>query len=335
MKENFENVKATFAKYVPNTRAMEVIEDILVNECNEETVDLFVSESGKFLTDSFTFLKGMDEVPEKYREMLFNSFYGEEKWMVKYKWFAKTLNNDITRANHLSSHVLCLLRGFINEMKRKYGIKNVKTPVSNWKDFEDVDDGELVDLGLPSGTKWAKRNIAARRPSDQGAYFAWGEIDGHFTVTDEKMYGWDDYKYADSSESDLNKYDSNDDKTVLDKDDDAAYVSSGGALRMPTSDEFDELLNHTDNKWITVNGMNGVIFMNKSDHSKAIFIPASGYYYEGVNDVLGVECCLWSSTLNKDEEFAAKYCCMSEDGFLNVFDDLRCAGMSVRGVENK
>ena len=34
---------------------------------------------------------------------------------------------------------------------------------------------EYVDLGLPSGLKWAKCNLGASKPSDYGDYYAWGE----------------------------------------------------------------------------------------------------------------------------------------------------------------
>ena len=126
-KNNFEEVRDTFKKYVTNTNNMDVIEDILAKECSDEMVNTFVSESGKFLTDSFTFLKEMENVPQSYRERLFNSFYGTRKADLTKKWFKTLIKNDNTFDKHLSSHVLCLMRGFINEQKRKYHIENVKT----------------------------------------------------------------------------------------------------------------------------------------------------------------------------------------------------------------
>lgn len=106
---------------------MDVIEDILAKECSDEMVNTFVSESGKFLTDSFTFLKEMENVPQMYRERLFNSFYGSKKTDLTKKWFKTLFKNDNTFDKHLSSHVLCIMRGFINEQKRKYHIENVKS----------------------------------------------------------------------------------------------------------------------------------------------------------------------------------------------------------------
>lgn len=35
-----------------------------------------------------------------------------------------------------------------------------------------------VDLGLPSGIKWADRNVGAENPWDNGAYFSWGNVEG-------------------------------------------------------------------------------------------------------------------------------------------------------------
>ena len=32
-----------------------------------------------------------------------------------------------------------------------------------------------IDLGLPSGTKWANMNVGANKPEDYGDHFAWGE----------------------------------------------------------------------------------------------------------------------------------------------------------------
>lgn len=123
----FQELKKAFNKYVLHTNNFEVIEDILKKECDEQMFNTFVSESGRFLTESFTFLKEMENVPQRYRERLFNSFYGSKKTDLTKKWFKTLTKNDNTFDKHLSSHVLCLMRGFINEQKRKYNVENVKS----------------------------------------------------------------------------------------------------------------------------------------------------------------------------------------------------------------
>ena len=50
----------------------------------------------------------------------------------------------------------------------------------------------FVDLGLPSGTKWADRNVGANAPEDYGTYFSWGE------TKEKSSYSYDNYEYSQS-----------------------------------------------------------------------------------------------------------------------------------------
>ena len=67
---------------------------------------------------------------------------------------------------------------------------------------------EFVDLGLPSGTKWATTNVGATKPEEFGLYFAWGETEG-YTADDVnngvKQFSWADYKLCGGSDSTLTK----------------------------------------------------------------------------------------------------------------------------------
>ena len=143
-----------------------------------------------------------------------------------------------------------------------------------------VENGhEYIDLGLPSGIKWASCNVGAETPEGNGNYYAWGEV-----VT-KKDYSWSTYKYANGSSNTLTKYcnDSTfgnngfkDNKTTLDLEDDAAHVNWGGAWRMPTSAEFDELLDSCTWTWTTQNNVNGYLVTSKTN-SNSLFLPAAGY----------------------------------------------------------
>ena len=84
---------------------------------------------------------------------------------------------------------------------------------------------EWVDLGLPSGLKWATCNVGATTPEEYGNYFAWGEVEP------KESYFWDTYKYCVDNWDNFTKYCTNsdygkdgfmDNKTVLDPEDDAA-----------------------------------------------------------------------------------------------------------------
>ena len=142
---------------------------------------------------------------------------------------------------------------------------------------------EWVDLGLPSGTKWATYNVGATKPEEFGDYFAWGE------TTPKSDYTYGTYKYCTAdydSESNsfinifFSKYNFNssygivDDKTVLDMEDDAAMINWGDNWRMPTYGELYEL--KTECSWIlTINGgVNGYLLTGPNGNS--IFLPTAG-----------------------------------------------------------
>ena len=113
-----------------------------------------------------------------------------------------------------------------------------------------------VDLGLPSGLKWATCNVGASSPEDYGDYFAWGEtspiVENNCITDGEQM----------SDFSGNAQYD-------------AATANWGGSWRMPTKDEMQELVDHCEWEWTQVNGVNGskVVGPNGS----CIFLPAAGY----------------------------------------------------------
>lgn len=137
---------------------------------------------------------------------------------------------------------------------------------------------EWVNLGLPSGIKWASCNVGAETPEGYGNYYAWGE------VTTKEIYSWSTYKYVNGISA-LTKYcnDSTygyngfiDSKIILDLEDDAAHVNWGGAWCMPTDAEWSELLSNCTWTWITQNNVNG--FLVKSNtNSNSIFLPAAGF----------------------------------------------------------
>ena len=127
---------------------------------------------------------------------------------------------------------------------------------------------QAVDLGLPSGMKWASCNVGADKPEDYGNYYAWGE------VLPKEDYSWITYKYANGDYNKLTKYCNDasdgdngftDNKTTLDPEDDAAHVNWGGSWRMPTYAEWDELQSNCTWTWTTQNGINGYQVASKTN----------------------------------------------------------------------
>lgn len=115
---------------------------------------------------------------------------------------------------------------------------------------------EYVDLGLPSGTLWAKMNVGATTEKEAGLYFAWGETTGYTAnqVGTDKNFSWSDYALTEDSGSTMSKYNETDGKVLLDLEDDAAHVSMGGDWHMPNRAQCIELLKQTKNGFVTNSG---------------------------------------------------------------------------------
>lgn len=177
---------------------------------------------------------------------------------------------------------------------------------------------EAVDLGLPSGLKWASFNLGATVPEEYGDYFAWGETEPYYSSQDpltwkegkETGYDWASYKWCMGANDSMTKYCQyadwgyngfTDEKTVLDPEDDAAHVSLGGNWRMPTEDEMMELWDLCTWEWTTQNGVNGSLVTGPNGNS--VFFPAAGYrLYETDLDNVGSEVDIWSSSLFTDDQ---------------------------------
>lgn len=192
---------------------------------------------------------------------------------------------------------------------------------------------EWVDLGLPSGLKWATCNVGATTPEEYGDYFAWGEVEP------KEIYTWETYKYCDGSENTLTKYctDSEygkdgftDNKTILDPEDDAATMNWGGVWRMPTYEELEELSNNSIGEWITQNGVNGCRIIGPNGNS--IFLPAAGNMYaDGFNSV--EHCSYWSSSLDTRRSSWSHYLYITSRFIFEGFYPCQYyCGLSVRPV---
>ena len=201
---------------------------------------------------------------------------------------------------------------------------------------------ELIDLGLPSGTLWANKNIGASSETDSGQYFQWGDING-FTAGQvtgtckSKSFDWANYKYSDGTESGTTKYqgtgEGKDGLVTLEAVDDAAIINMHGNWRMPTEAEFTELLNGTTNAWVTDyqgSGVNGRLFTSKAN-GKTLFFPAAGSCNGRSVDNVGSSGSYWSSSLGTSNVIGGRRLGFRSGG-CNIYYDYRCYGFSVRGV---
>lgn len=159
---------------------------------------------------------------------------------------------------------------------------------------------EWVDLGLPSGVKWATCNIGASTPAGYGRYYSWGE------KSHKRDYSWETYRLCSGTDNTLKKYNTKqqygkvDEKYKLDLSDDVARFKWGGAWRMPTKEEFAELRANCTMSYCAIEGKNGLRLTSKIN-GNTIFLPAAGRRYgNGLLYNAGKAGYYWSSTLNPD-----------------------------------
>ena len=119
-----------------------------------------------------------------------------------------------------------------------------------------------VDLGL--SVKWAVCNLGAEAPEQFGDYYSWGETDPYDGSYDGVGYG-------------MGATD------ILDAADDAASIVMGGTWRIPTQEEWTELLENCRFEWCSVNDVPGYkVSSNVSGfESSYIFLPAAGFMSNG------------------------------------------------------
>ena len=180
-----------------------------------------------------------------------------------------------------------------------------------------------VDLGLPSGIKWADRNVGATKPWEYGDHFAWGE------TSTKDNYSEETYSHAKVIRANyvIAKYKGSD-YSILLAEDDAATAKWGGEWRMPTKEERDELYEYCNWEWTTKNGVEGYKVTSKQN-GNSIFLPLAGCIDgDWTNTAYGF---YWTSTVNTENTWNAYDINFTSSSVL-MNDDVRVYGRSVRPV---
>ena len=212
-------------------------------------------------------------------------------------------------------------------MKRIYLIMLVvaATMMMSCKHDNKIAGHEYVDLGLPSGLKWATCNVGAENPEESGNYYAWGE-----TVTKDE-YTEDNSLIFGLSRSELKAQGIIDEKNHLTQSYDAAAVNWGGSWRMPTSKEFGELIDNCTFERTTQNGIE-VCKVTSKTNGNYIFLPITGYM--SGSELVSGNGYYWSSTPNSSKNTESYFLVFNEeDGcWCSSVTDSRPDGMAVRPV---
>lgn len=185
---------------------------------------------------------------------------------------------------------------------------------------------EHIDLGL--SVEWATYNIGARNPEETGDFYAWGE------TASKSEYNWTSYYYCNGTEITLTKYCTSstngniDNVTTLDARDDVAQVRWGINWRMPTKEEFDELISECTWSWTILNNVYGYCITGPNHNS--IFLPVTGYI-DGSSLKGTSRGYYWSSTLDSERPTHGKRIIFNSDSYVCA-QASRYYGFTVRPV---
>ena len=175
-----------------------------------------------------------------------------------------------------------------------------------------INGHEYVDLGLPSGLKWATCNVGANKPEDYGNYYAWGEIKTKSEYTSDNSITYDKrFKFNDISGD--TRYD-------------AARANWGGTWRLPTDTELEELTYKCTWTWTTQNSISGCKVTGPNGNS--IFLPAAGYRYGASLYHDGDDGDYWSSTSYDYGAYGLNF----DGGYEYLYSANRYSGLTVRPV---
>lgn len=203
---------------------------------------------------------------------------------------------------------------------------------------------DYVEIG---GLKWATMNVGASSITDYGLYFQWGDTQGYTasqigTGSGQKYFGWDDYKYHKGTPGNngydpaiITKYGNNDNLTVLQISDDAVNAAWGGDWRIPTRDDVQNLREHTTVSWVTNyqnSGINGRLFVDKTDNSKVLFLPAAGDFWFGETNQVGQSGFYWMS--DKYSYSSAYNISFDNNSFTTYDNHYKYNGFPIRGICN-
>lgn len=181
---------------------------------------------------------------------------------------------------------------------------------------------DCVDLGLPSGRLWAKRNLGAATVYGYGWYFDWGNLAAH---QEGAGYNFSQAQYNTTPAASIS--------ADLTLSQDVVHALLGGNWRMPTKDDFQELYDNCTYGWTTAyqGAYTGMLFMSKKYVNKQLFLPASGYYNSTTLSSRGSVGNYWSLSFNSSTK--AYYCDVASGGITPQANAERRYGFSIRPVQ--
>lgn len=242
--EKLEAVKAAFENINPNSQL--------------ETLNALLDKYGENFTNKLSSISGW----------FMEIGYGNGR-LDQIKTAIESLGGYGCKLDAINTQMIALLQALESgNMSDKEAMAEI---AKNIKDLEfnagvgvPKETMEYVDLGLPSGIKWAKCDLGETSPEKYGDGYGWGET---WTKTSWEYY----YYFTDIVKGQFTKYDSRDKRYFLEKEDDVAYLRLGEGWRYPTWNEVQELYDNCTVTESILNGWPGVMFVSKNNNNYIFF----------------------------------------------------------------
>ena len=237
--EALEKAIKALPDYTDKLAAIETAIKALPNyEAQLKALNALITDQNSKLDDQIAALEGiMNAIPDYSNKL--DAIENAIKAMPNYDAAINSIKDEIANlvkavkdGNKSEADALAEIAKKLEELKATGGSKPMPIP------------SNCVDLGLPSGLLWAKSNMGTTVPTEIGDYYAWGE------TSPKKKYHGNNYKHYAGSALDIKKYNEKDWKTVLELEDDAARAILGVGYRIPTREDWQELLDNC--KWEAV-----------------------------------------------------------------------------------
>ena len=241
--EKLEAVKTAFENINPNSQ-LEAL-NALLDKYGQNFTDKLSSISGAFMTIGYG--NGSLDMIKRAIESL--GGYGGKLDAINEQMTA--LLQALESGNMSEKDAMAEIAKKLKELELNSGVGTAKETM------------EYVDLGLPSGIKWAKCDLGKTSPEKYGTTYAWGETWTKWNI--------DYYYFTDIVEGQYTKYDSRDKRFFLEKEDDVAYLRLGEGWRYPTWNEMQELIDNCTVTESTLNGWPGVMFISKNNNNYIFF----------------------------------------------------------------